>query len=129
MDAAENAREQLWRLIQGRHPETADKYNDAGALSAPEVIRALILAYEVIASGLRPGAPVVDCEMRAGHPWDRTEDERLASAYRAGSTLEDLMRSHGRGEGGILSRIVHLGLASSKDEGRRVMRKRLQMRA
>jgi hypothetical protein len=42
--------------------------------------------------------------------WDPEEDEQLTGEFHEGLTVPDMVRRHGRGRGGITSRLVHLKL-------------------
>lgn len=43
--------------------------------------------------------------LRQGEPWDQSEDDRLCSAFKAGSDIPHLMDQHKRSKGAILARL------------------------
>jgi len=47
---------------------------------------------------------------RKGKPWTAEEDRRLYDGFLAGETIDALVAAHGRGAGGIRSRLHRLGL-------------------
>jgi hypothetical protein len=47
--------------------------------------------------------------------WTAAEEARLTQLHRDGTTVEDLMREFGRNRGGIMARLVKLGLVSPGD--------------
>lgn len=51
-----------------------------------------------------------------GQRWSRELDERLASLWRSGASVDELARQFGRNKGGISSRLVRLGLVTNREE-------------
>ena len=60
--------------------------------------------------------------IREKHPqafkrWEPDEDDRLASEFRDGRTIAELVDLHGRARGGITARLLHLGLVDVDEPG------------
>ncbi len=89
-----------------------------GVLGYPEVMRSLLVALDELRGGSWARVDDANEPERVGKPWSEAEDQRLSEGFRRGETLPALMSAHGRGEGGILARLVRLKLATNKHEAR-----------
>jgi hypothetical protein len=98
-------------------------FNERGELRAPDgEIVALSLEdwdafYTAVNSPpLKKTAKKIDpAAPNAGRPWFEAQDRELASLWRSGSALAELARRFGRTKGGIVGRLLHLGLVDMRD--------------
>ena len=105
-------------LAGGIDPATGEVLPDDSPLSSPHVIRALFIAANALemmaAKALRPAAAAPG---KAGKSWTEEEDQRLLSAFDAGTPVAELVRAHERTTGAINSRLIRLGrLQVSRDD-------------
>jgi hypothetical protein len=116
-------REQALRILNalanGVHPATGEKFAADSPYQHPDTVRALFEAMRVVegqatapttsastsASARRPALP----QSGSGSRWTSEEEQRLASAFDAGRTVDELARAHGRSRAGIEARLVRLG--------------------
>ena len=107
-------------LANGVHPATGEKFAADSPYQHPETVRALFEAMRVVESGgtaaatppaaapaaaRRPALP----QSGSGSRWSPEEEQRLAAAFDAGRTVDELARTHGRSRAGIEARLVRLG--------------------
>jgi hypothetical protein len=118
-------REQTLRILNalanGVHPATGEKFAADGPYQHPDTVRALFQAMRVVEGGGTPVAIAPDAPAPAparkpalpqsgsGSRWSADEEQRLASAFDAGRTVDELARAHGRSRAGIEARLVRLG--------------------
>ena len=113
-------REQTLRILNalanGVHPATGEKFAADGPYQHPDTVRALFAATRAVEGGAATAAPTPAAERRpampqsgAGSRWSPEEDQRLASAFDAGRTLEETARAHNRSRAAIEARLVRLG--------------------
>lgn len=114
-------REQALRILNalanGVHPATGEKFAADSPYQHPETVRALFEAMRAVEGGTAPvAAPAPGPARRPAPPqtgsgsrWSPEEEQRLASAFDAGRTVDELARAHSRSRAGIEARLVRLG--------------------
>lgn len=95
-------------LCRGVDPTSGEAIEE-GILREPDIIRALYLALRSL-EAVPTGSLKTEGPARAGQPWDRDEDRRLADEFKAGKTPSDLAKQHQRTRGAVDSRLTRLGL-------------------
>jgi len=114
-------REQTLRILNalanGVHPATGEKFAADGPYQHPDTVRALFAAMRAVEGNAaaaaatpaptneRPAMP----QTGAGSRWSPEEDQRLASAFDSGRTMDEVARSHNRSRAAIEARLVRLG--------------------
>jgi hypothetical protein len=108
-------------IARGADPDKPDQRPTADVLERPGVIRALFLASEALNSS----TDTLDTtkEVRKGKPWSKDENDELRWEISQNESLEAIAAKHGRSEGGIVARMVHIGLAEDRDAARSFFRK------
>lgn len=112
-------REQTLRILNalanGVHPATGEKFAADGPYQHPDTVRALFEAMRAVESGgaaapapERKAAPAMP-QSGPGSRWSAEEEQRLATAFDAGRTVDELARAHGRSRASIEARLVRLG--------------------
>ena len=114
-------REQTLRILNalanGVHPATGEKFAADGPYQHPDAVRALFEAMRAV-GGAQPEAPAAAPaperrpsmpESGSGSRWTTDEEQRLAGAFDAGRTVEELARAHSRSRAAIEARLVRLG--------------------
>jgi DNA-binding NarL/FixJ family response regulator len=106
-------------LASGVHPATGEKFAADSPYQHPDTVRALFEAVRAVEGGsavpAAAAAPLTAERQRAlpqsgsGSRWSPEEEQRLASAFDAGRTVDELARAHGRSRAGIEARLVRLG--------------------
>jgi hypothetical protein len=110
-------REQTLRILNalanGVHPATGEKFAADGPYQHPDTVRALFEAMRAVEAG---GAAAPAPERKPAFPqsgsgsrWSAEEEERLASAFDSGRTVDELARAHNRSRAAIEARLVRLG--------------------
>jgi hypothetical protein len=122
-------REQTLRILNalanGVHPATGEKFAAGGPYQHPDTVRALFQALRAVEGGgeavaVAPAAPAAAPapaparkpalpQTGSGSRWSAEEEQRLAAAFDAGRTVDELARAHGRSRAGIEARLVRLG--------------------
>jgi len=114
-------REQTLRILNalanGVHPATGEKFAADGPYQHPDTVRALFAAMRAVeGSAAVVAAPAPASERRpvmpqsgAGSRWSPEEDQRLAGAFDAGRTPDEIARAHNRSRAAIEARLVRLG--------------------
>ena len=115
-------REQTLRILNalanGVHPATGEKFAADSPYQHPDTVRALFEAMRAVEGGGEPSAtaraPAPDRKAAppqtgSGSRWSPDEEQRLAAAFDAGRTVDELARAHGRSRAGIEARLVRLG--------------------
>ena len=116
-------REQTLRILNalanGVHPATGEKFAADGPYQHPDTVRALFEAMRAVeGASTTAAAPVGAPERKAasalpqsgpGSRWSAEEEQRLATAFDAGRTVDELARAHGRSRASIEARLVRLG--------------------
>jgi len=100
-------------LANGVHPATGEKFAADGPYQHPDTVRALFEAMRAVEGG---GAAAPPAERKPAFPqsgsgsrWSAEEEERLASAFDSGRTVDELARAHNRSRAAIEARLVRLG--------------------
>ncbi|MBI3042152.1 MAG: hypothetical protein HYY78_04915 [Betaproteobacteria bacterium] len=103
-------------LANGVHPATGEKFAADGPYQHPDTVRALFEAMRAVEGGGTPAPAPAPTERRpalpqsgSGSRWSSEEEQRLASAFDAGRTVDELARAHGRSRAAIEARLVRLG--------------------
>jgi hypothetical protein len=115
----EQALRVLNALANGVHPATGEKFAADSPYQHPDTVRALFEAMRALQNGdtsavTPPAAPVAARrpalpQSGSGSRWSPEEEQRLAAAFDAGKTVDELARTHGRSRAGIEARLVRLG--------------------
>ena len=107
-------------LANGVHPATGEKFAADSPYQHPDTVRALFEAMRAVecnggvaasaanaapVTGRKPALP----QSGSGSRWSPEEEQRLAAAFDAGRTVDELARAHGRSRAGIEARLVRLG--------------------
>src|SRR5262245_26138949 len=102
-------------LANGIHPATGEKFGADSPYQHPDTVRALFEAMRAVEGG-SAAAPAAGPERRAALPesgsgsrWTTDEEQRLAGAFDAGRTVDELARAHNRSRAAIEARLVRLG--------------------
>jgi len=106
----------LSALANGVHPATGEKFAADSPYQHPDSVRALFEAMRAVEGGAAP-APAPAPERKApqlpqsgsGSRWSTEEEQRLATAFDAGRTVDELARAHSRSRAAIEARLVRLG--------------------
>lgn len=104
-------------LANGVHPATGEKFAADSPYQHPDTVRALFEAMRAVdGGGAQAPAPTPAPQRRpalpqsgSGSRWSPEEEQRLASAFDAGRTVDELARAHGRSRAGIEARLVRIG--------------------
>ena len=113
----EQALRVLNALANGIHPATGEKFAADSPYQHPDTVRALFEALRAVegSAGTAPAAapaperrPALP-QSGSGSRWTGEEEERLASAFDAGRTVDELARAHSRSRAAIEARLVRLG--------------------
>ena len=105
-------------LANGVHPATGEKFAADGPYQHPDTVRALFEAMRAVEGGGVPAttatAPASERkpalpQSGSGSRWSGEEEQRLASAFDAGRTVDELARAHSRSRAAIEARLVRLG--------------------
>ncbi|MCI3950847.1 MAG: hypothetical protein K0R53_344 [Burkholderiales bacterium] len=92
-------------LANGVHPATGEQFSADSPYQHPDTVRALLEAVRVI-EHVRAPAPdrtpkPASMPGNTGLRWSPEEEERLAAAFDAGRTVDELARAHNRTRAGI----------------------------
>ena len=103
----------LTALANGVHPATGEQFATDSPYQHPDTVRALFEAVRVIEQARAPaaerGPKPAGMPGNTGLRWTPEEEERLAAAFDAGRTVDELARAHNRTRAGIEARLVKLG--------------------
>lgn len=100
----------LQALLDGTNPDTGATLPADSILHSPTVIRALarlVLSLEHCEG--RSQERKRKLPQNAGRPWAPEEDAQVCDELGKGIPVAEMARSHGRTNGAIWSRLVHLG--------------------
>jgi len=110
--------ETLKSLAEGVDPASGQPFPAGSAYQQPDTVRALFSALQalegtasqVAAKPASPGKAAADkvAPGNAGMPWSKEEDARLAQAYDAGKSIEELALAHQRSQWAIEARLVRM---------------------
>jgi hypothetical protein len=97
-------------LANGVDPISGRVFPPDSPYQAPDVVRALFLAAQVLDAKVRNRGRVKgELPANAGKPWNDEEDRRLLAQFDGGQNLQDLARAHGRTVAGIQARLERHG--------------------
>jgi hypothetical protein len=100
-------------LANGVHPATGEKFAADGPYQHPDTVRALFESIRVMQGAQAPAAAreqkPVSIPGNTGNRWTPEEEERLASAFDAGKSVDEIVRGHHRSRAAIEARLVKLG--------------------
>src|SRR5258705_11325156 len=114
-------REQALRILNalanGVHPATGEKFAADSPYQHPDPVRALFEAMRAGEGGGTQASSPAPAPQRkpalpqsgSGSRWSPEEEQRLASAFDNGQSVDALARAHGRSRAGIEARLVRLG--------------------
>ena len=114
-------REQALRILNalanGVHPATGEKFAADSPYQHPDTVRALFEAMRAVeggGGGAQTPAPAPERkpalpQSGSGSRWSGEEEQRLANAFDAGRTVDELARAHQRSRVAIEARLVKLG--------------------
>jgi len=115
-------REQTLRILNalanGIHPATGEKFGADSPYQHPDTVRALFEAMRAVEGAAAPSSPPLSApaerrpampESGSGSRWTADEEQRLASAFDTGKTVDELARAHNRSRAAIEARLVRLG--------------------
>lgn len=110
----EHALRILNALANGVHPATGEKFGSDSPYQHPDTVRALFEAMRAVEGAAAAGPATPDRkpalpQSGSGSRWSPEEEQRLASAFDAGRTVDELARLHNRSRAGIEARLVRLG--------------------
>ncbi len=109
----EQALKILSALANGVHPATGERFAADSPYQDPDTVRALFESIHLLQAPQASPAPR-DQKSAAGptnrgNPWTPEEEERLATAFDAGKSVEEIVRAHNRSRAAIEARLVKLG--------------------
>src|SRR5687768_5666971 len=109
----EHALRILNALANGVHPATGEKFGADSPYQHPDTVRALFEAMRAV-EGVSVNAPAPERKPALpqsgfGSRWSTEEEQRLASGFDAGKTVDELARTHNRSRAAIEARLVRLG--------------------
>jgi hypothetical protein len=105
-------------LANGVHPATGEKFAADSPYQHPDTVRALFEAMRSFEGCAAPAPAAAAPERKpapqlpqsgSGSRWSSEEEQRLAHAFDAGRTVDELARAHGRSRAAIEARLVRLG--------------------
>jgi len=110
-------KEQTLRVLQalanGTHPVTGEQFPTDGPYHHPEVLRALYESIRIVqGASVLAAAPAHRAGPSSGgtgNRWTPEEEERLANAFDAGKSVDEIVRGHNRSRAAIEARLVKLG--------------------
>ncbi len=115
---AEKAADIIGALADGVNPLTGEEFPKDSVHNNPEIIRALFAASEALKQERLREARRKNRKLPAntGQPWSSEEDEKLATMFDRGTTIQQLAESHQRTRGGIAARLERLGKISDRSQ-------------
>ncbi|MBM3356379.1 MAG: hypothetical protein FJY54_01435 [Betaproteobacteria bacterium] len=96
-------------LANGIHPATGEKFSADSPYQHPDTVRALFEALRLVEGARVPDRGLEQPVSGSGSRWSPEEEQRLASAFDGGRTVEELVRVHNRSRAAIEARLVKLG--------------------
>ncbi len=102
-------------LANGVHPATGEKFGADSPYQHPDTVRALFDAMRAVESAQVPATAAAPPQKSAlpqsgyGARWSAEEEQRLAGAFDAGRSVDELARAHNRSRAAIEARLVRLG--------------------
>lgn len=99
----------LKSLATGSHPFAGCPLEDPAVLQVPDVVQALQLGADALASRGRAGRRQAALPRNAGRTWSADEDARLLAAFDGGTPVAALATAHERTRAGIEARLIKHG--------------------
>ena len=104
-------------LANGIHPATGEQFGADSPYQHPDTVRALFDAMRAVDGAQLPApAPAAAPAQKPALPqsgygarWSTEEEQRLASGFDSGRSVDELARSHNRSRAAIEARLVKLG--------------------
>jgi hypothetical protein len=104
-------------LANGIHPATGEQFGADSPYQHPDTVRALFDAMRAVEGAHVPApaaaaaAPQKSALPQSGYGarWTSEEEQRLAGAFDAGRSVDELARAHNRSRAAIEARLVKLG--------------------
>ncbi len=109
----QTAREIIDTLARGIHPASGEVMPEDSPYNEPQVIRALFTVSQALGAAPPAAKPKRELPPNAGKPWSPEDDARLAAAFDAGQTLDQLPAAFGRTRHSVEARLVKLGRLQS----------------
>ncbi len=97
----EQALKILNALANGIHPATGEQFGADSPYQHPDTLRALYESIRVMQTAQAPGI--------TANRWTPEEEEKLASDFDAGKSVDEIVRGHTRSRAAIEARLVKLG--------------------
>ena len=98
-------REQALRILNalanGVHPATGEQFGSDSPYQHPDTVRALYESIRAMQAAQAPG--------NTPNRWTPEEEEKLASDFDAGKSVDEIVRGHTRSRAAIEARLVKLG--------------------
>lgn len=98
-------REQALRILNalanGVHPATGEQFAPNSPYQHPDTVRALYESIRAMQAAQAPGI--------TPNRWTPEEEEKLASDFDAGKSVDEIVRGHTRSRAAIEARLVKLG--------------------
>lgn len=91
-------------LSEGVDPFTGEIFPTQSLYQQPDVIRALLYAVHRLKPKQQP------LKARHGQAWSPDEENKIAEAFKSGSTISTIANQQQRSRGSIEARLAHLGL-------------------
>ena len=98
-------------LANGIHPATGEQFGADSPYQHPDTVRALFEAMRAVEGAQTPAPERKSAFPQSGYGsrWTTEEEQRLASAFDAGRSVDELAAAHGRSRAAIEARLVRLG--------------------
>jgi len=99
-------------LANGVHPATGEQFPADSPYQHPDVVRALFAAMRAMDRSAAPAgseAKTATAPGKVGSRWTPEEEHDLAKAFDAGTTVNELARTHSRSIAAIEARLLKLG--------------------
>lgn len=97
----EQALKILNALANGVHPATGEQFAADSPYQHPDTVRALYESIRAMQGAQAPGT--------IPNRWTTEEEEKLASDFDAGKSVDEIVRGHSRSRAAIEARLVKLG--------------------
>lgn len=107
------ARDILYSLANGLHPETQDELPKNTILEDANVVRALLVGVANVEQGMNRAARRAQLPQNIGRTWTEAENSQLLDAFQAGHSAADIAARHGRTVRAIEARLEKLGLITT----------------
>lgn len=109
----EHALRILRTLANGAHPATGEQFAADSPYQHPDTVRALFESIRVMegthTAARSPDPGIASPPGNMGNRWTPAKEARLVSAFDAGKSVDEIVRSHNRSRAAIEARLVRLG--------------------